>query len=337
MRCGLGGTVAFPLMTDVNELPDDDTGVKKSFWDHLKDLRTALLRSAIAIGLAVILCLLIADKIVALLERPLRNIDIFQNPKPTVTFKIGGTQLGPYQVTREQFAGLPEGDAPQAVYEIGVSEIAGQQVATLKPLPPIENAASLRVRLHNLSPAEAFFVAFRVAIYGALIVAAPFWIYFMGQFFLPALNMRERSVLYQWFGWGLLLFLTGVALTYFLLLPIALHASVEYSHLMGFEAYDWRAESYIGFVTKFIVGMGVGFQFPIVVLLMVKMGLLTHEQLGHYRRHVVVLSLVLGAVLTTPEVITQIAMAIPLYILYEISILIAKYWDWKARRAEAAG
>ena len=64
---------------------------------------------------------------------------------------------------------------------------------------------------------------------------------------------------------------------------------------------------------------------------------MTADQLGHYRRHVIVLSLVMGAFLTTPEVITQVAMAIPLYILYEISILIAKYWAWKARRAEAAG
>lgn len=326
-------------MSDIDALPDDeDTGAKKSFWEHLKDLRTALLRSTIAIGLAVIVCLLIADKLVLLLEYPLKNINIFQSPKPTVTFKLGDSKLGPYEVTPEQFAGLGEREIPQVTYEIGVGEIDGQTVATLKALPPVvgEKAGSLRVRLLNLSPTEAFFVAFRVAIYGGVIVAAPFWIYFMGQFFLPALNMRERSVLYQWVVWGFALFLTGVAMTYFLLLPIALHASVQYSHLMGFEAYDWRAESYIGFVTKFIVGMGIGFQFPIVVLLMVKMGLLTHEQLGHYRRHVVVLSLVLGALLTTPEVITQVAMAIPLYILYEISILIAKYWAWKARRAEAA-
>jgi len=68
----------------------------------------------------------------------------------------------------------------------------------------------------------------------------------------------------------------------------------------------------------------------------VKLGFLTHHQLGHYRRHVVVLSLILGALLTTPEVFTQVAMAIPLYILYEISIAIARYWDWRDRRAEAA-
>lgn len=328
-------------MSDVDLQPDaEDIGEKKSFWDHLRDLRTSLLRSSVAIGLVLIVCLLFAEKLVKILEYPLQNIHRFDKPKPTVAFKLGGTHLGPYPVTREEFPGLPPGDAPQVVYRIGTKEIDGQQLMTLNPesveaRDPSEGL--LTVRLHNLSPADAFFVAFRVALYGAIVVSAPFWIYFMGQFFLPALSIRERSVLFQWMGWGVLLFFIGVALTYFVLLPLALRASMEYSHLLGFEANDWRADAYIGFVTKFIIGMGIGFQFPIVTLLLVKLGLLTHQQLAHYRRHVVVLSLVLGALLTTPEVITQIAMAVPLYILYEISIWIARYWDWKRRRAEAAG
>lgn len=324
-------------MTEVDDMPDtEDLGTKKSFWDHLRDLRTALLRSAIAIGLALVVCLLIADKLVLILEHPLQRISAFQEPRPTVAFKFGATQLGPFDVTAEQFAGLPAGDAPHVTYQIGSTQIGDHLVATLTPLPstgPKEGA--LRVRLHNLSPADAFFVAFRVAIYGAIIVAAPFWIFFMAQFFLPALSLREKRVLFQWFGWGVLLFFTGVLATYYLLLPLALRASIEYSHLLGFEAYDWRADGYISFVTKFIVGMGLGFQFPIVVLILVKLGLVTHQQLAHYRRHVIVMTLILGALLTTPEVITQVSMAIPLYILYEISIMIARYWDWKKRRAEA--
>jgi sec-independent protein translocase protein TatC len=325
-------------MSDTENIPElEEPGLKKSFWDHLRDLRSALMRSSIAIGLALILCLLIADKIVLILEYPLRRMYLFEKPKPTVAFKIGSTQLGPYEVTKEQFPSLPAEGSQQLVFQIGSTKIGEEQVATLKLLPAAPaDSGDLRVRLHNLSPTEAFFVAFRVALYGAIIVAAPFWVYFMGQFFLPALNVRERSVFFQWLGWGLLLFFTGVLLTYFLLLPLALRASIQYSQIMGFEAYDWRADAYIGFVTKFIVGMGVGFQFPIVTLLLVKLGLVTHQQLAHYRRHVVVLSLVLGAVLTTPEIITQIAMAVPLYILYEVSIWIAVYWDWKKRRAETS-
>ncbi len=316
-------------------LPDAEAATpKKSFWAHLNDLRTALVRSAIAIGLAVVVCLLLSDRLVAILEYPLTRIDQFESPRPTVSFQVGSTQLGPYPVTPEQFAGLPPGAAPQLVFQVGLAKIGQEQVATLKLLPaPPPGTPTLRVRLHNFGPAEAFFVAFHVALYGALIVSAPFWAFFMGQFFLPALNIKERGMFFRWVGWSVALFFAGVLLTYFGLLPLALRASIEYSHLLGFEAFDWRAEEYINFVAKFIFGMGLGFQFPIIVLLLVKLGLVTHHQLSHFRRHVAVLSLVLGAVLTTPEVITQIAMAVPLYILYEACIWIAWYWDWKKRRA----
>ena len=84
--------------------------------------------------------------------------------------------------------------------------------------------------------------------------------------------------------------------------------------------------------TMIVFGMGLGFQFPIIVLFLVKLGLITHAHLAKYRRHVCVLSFILGAVLTTPEVITQVAMAIPLYLLYEICIWIAWYWERKKRR-----
>jgi sec-independent protein translocase protein TatC len=161
-------------------------------------------------------------------------------------------------------------------------------------------------------------------------------LFFIGQFMLPALHLRERKVLFIWLGWSSTLFMVGVAMTYFVLLPVSLRASVEYSELLGFSATDWRAEEYISFVTKFLLGMGIGFQFPVIVLILVKMGLLTHATLAKYRRHVCVLSFFLGAILTTPEVITQVAMAIPLYLLYEISIWIAWYWERKKRKAEQA-
>ena len=323
-------------MSDPEEfLPEEEApGPKKSFWAHLNDLRTALLRSAVAIGIALVLCLLVSDKLIAILEYPLNRIGMFEKPKPTVSFQIGATKLGPYVVTREQFSGLPPGEAPQAVFQLGSVQVGQEQVATLKLLPADPaNTSDLKIRLHNFAPAEAFFVAFHVALYGALIVSAPFWAFFMGQFFLPALKIRERQLFFTWVGWSVLLFFSGVVLTYFALLPLALRASVEYSHLLGFEATDWRANEYISFVAKFIFGMGLGFQFPIVVLLLVKLGLVTHAQLAHYRRHVAVLTLILGAVLTTPEVITQIAMAVPLYVLYEACIWIAWYWERQKRRA----
>jgi sec-independent protein translocase protein TatC len=222
-------------------------------------------------------------------------------------------------------------------FKLGATKVGDEYVLTLKPEAASQTKFSdLKVRLHNLGPAEGFFVAFHVALYGALIISSPFWLFFMGQFILPALHVKEKRVLFTWMGWGTLLFFTGVLLTYFILLPVALRASVEYSELLGFNGYYWRADDYINFVTRFLFGMGLGFQFPVVILILVKVGLLNYSILSKYRRHVCVLSFILGAILTTPEVITQVAMAIPLYLLYESCIWIAWYWERKKRKAEAA-
>jgi sec-independent protein translocase protein TatC len=314
----------------------EDVGPKKSFWGHLADLRTALIRSAVVIVVALVVCLLISPWIVKVLEEPMRRMHMFEKPKPTVSLLIGDTRLGPFEVTREQFPGLPPGEAPHVVFRVGAAPMGKEQVATLTLEPDPKGTDPLEVRLHNFSPAESFMVAFHVALFAALAVSSPFWIFFMGGFVLPALNLRERKVIFSWLGWSAFLFVAGVLSTYFVLLPVALRASVQYSELLGFSAQDWRAQEYINFVCKFIFGMGLGFQFPLIVLFLVKIGVLTHEHLKKYRRHVAVLSLILGAVLTTPEVVTQVAMAIPLYLLYEVCIWIAWYWERKKRKAAPA-
>ena len=129
----------------------------------------------------------------------------------------------------------------------------------------------------------------------------------------------------------------GVCFTYFVLLPVALAASAMYSNWLGFEANQWLAEAYISFVCKFMLGMGIGFQMPVVILTLVKIGVLNYTLLSKMRRYMIVINLVLGALLTTPEVITQVMMAIPLQMLYECSVWIAWYWERKDRkRAKAA-
>ena len=98
----------------------------------------------------------------------------------------------------------------------------------------------------------------------------------------------------------------------------------------------FKLPSYFSFVTKFLLGMGLGFELPVVLLALVKIGVLDYKKLVSMRRYMVVINLVLGAILTTPEVFTQIVMAVVLQFLFEISVWIAWYWDQpdrgKARR-----
>lgn len=311
----------------------DHSDSRKSFWDHLKDLRTALVRSAIAIAIALVVCLMGVNYITEFLEYPIRRMNLLEKDKPSVTLLWGTGKLGPFDITRDEFPALPPGESPHVTYRVKTVQIGKDQVLAIVPEKTSQVPDDTKIKLMVLSPAAGFLVAFHIGLYAAIAVSSPFWIYFMGGFVLPALHVHERKSLFSWLGWGVFLFFLGVTLTYFILLPVALRASIEYSQLLGFSAYDWQAEEYINFTAKFLLGMGIGFQFPLVVLFMVKIGLFGYRELAQYRRHVIVLTLILGAVLTTPEVVTQVAMAVPLYILYEACIWIAWYWERKKRKA----
>ena len=190
-----------------------------------------------------------------------------------------------------------------------------------------QTAQGLHVDLINLSPAGGFVVAFQVALYGGMVLAAPFIFYFVAMFVFPALKLRERKYVYRGLFFGGGLFFAGVAFCYFILMPVALSASQLYSQWLGFGAYQWKAEDYISFVCKFMLGMGLGFELPVVILTLVKIGVLSYPMLAKARRYMIVINLFLGAVLTTPEVITQITMFVPLQLLYEISTGVAWYWE----------
>jgi sec-independent protein translocase protein TatC len=145
-----------------------------------------------------------------------------------------------------------------------------------------------------LSPAGGFVVAFQVALYGGLVLASPFIFYFILSFVFPALKMREQKYVYRGLFFGVGLFLFGVSFCYFILMPVALAAAQMYSNWLGIGALQWRAEDYISFVCKFMVGMGLGFELPVVLLTLVKIGVLDYSTLSKARRYMIVINLILG-------------------------------------------
>jgi sec-independent protein translocase protein TatC len=193
------------------------------------------------------------------------------------------------------------------------------------------------VVLKNYGPISAFMVALKLALYGGLVLASPFVIFFTGQFVLPALKVKEKAFLYRVAGFGSVLFVVGIAFCYFLIVQVALMASVQFSQWMGFGADEWRAEDYVSFVSKFMLGMGLSFQLPLVILTLVKIGLVDHLTLASYRAYFIVGNLIVSAVVTpSGDPLTMVLMALPLQVLYEGSLLIARRWARKEKEREAA-
>ena len=322
----------------------DDTGEEggpvKSFLEHLEDLRWVLIKSLAAAGVAILLCLLGGNYVVAILKRPLDRARIsYPGTNQIVTVYFGTNRLSVFHLT----------PAEQAAYNFGTNRFVAIQVEPgmvgdervvkwqVNNDPALaERAQKLQTELINLGPATGFFVAFQVAMYGGIVLASPFIFYFVASFVFPALKLRERHYVYRGLGFGVALFMIGVAFCYFALMPIALAASQKYSQWLGFSAFQWKADEYISFVCKFMLGMGLGFEMPVIILTLVRIGVLNYRILKLGRRYMIVINLVLGALLTTPEVITQVIMFLPLQALYEISIWVAWYWERKERKRRAA-
>ena len=326
-----------PVAEHLDEQLEDEGGPVKSFLEHLEDLRWVLIKSGVAAGVAMLVCLLAGNYAVRVLEWPLSRAPMKSSKAQTLRVFFGTNHLGDFAVsTNEPMAALAGTNRVVHVQisplTVGTNQVLGITAGPETEVLPREH---LPIQIINLSPAGSFVVATKVAFYGGLVISAPFIFYFVAQFVFPALKMREKKYVYRGLGFGAGLFMLGVCFCYFILMPVALAASVQYSDWLGFSAYQWRAEDYIGFVCKFMLGMGIGFELPVVVLTLVKIGVLNYRILAAGRRYVIVISAVLGAILTTPEVITQILMAVPLYLLYEITVWIAWYWERQERKREA--
>jgi sec-independent protein translocase protein TatC len=319
---------------------DHEGGPVKSFLDHLEDLRWVLVKSLAALGVGMLICLIAGDQVVAILKKPLRNAKArYPGTNEVWTIFWGTNVIKTLKLSDDQQAVLGSGSNRYRSWKIDLIP-SGTNGFNIGLSPNLnadpETGQRMDVELVNLSPIGGFWVALQVSLYGGTLLAAPFIFYFVAGFIFPALRMKEKYYVYRGLGFGLLLFSLGVSFCYFLLLPLALSASAAYSNWLGFDATQWRAEDYISFVCKFMLGMGVGFQMPVVLLTLVKIGVLSYTSLSKMRRYMVVVNLVLGAVLTTPEIITQVMMAIPLQALYECSVWIAWYWERRDRkRAEA--
>jgi sec-independent protein translocase protein TatC len=325
---------------DYDTEPSDEAegGPVKSFLEHLEDFRWVLIKSLVALALAMLVCLFGANEVVAILKwplahAPLRRVD--HNQVAVVSF--GTNHLGNFEISPGQQKFLNLGTNRFVAVQImpltlGTNQVLGWRV---DPAATFPDARHLNVDLINLSPGGAFLVAFEVALYGGMVLAAPFILYFVASFVFPALKIHERKHVYRalFFGGGL--FLAGVSFCYFVLLPVALSAAQLYSTWLGFSVFQWRAEDYISFVCKFLLGMGIGFELPVVILTLVRIGVLSYSTLAKVRRYMIVINLILGAVLTTPEPITMIVMFVPLQFLYEITVWIAWYWDRQERKRAA--
>ncbi|TLD84027.1 twin-arginine translocase subunit TatC [Helicobacter sp. MIT 11-5569] len=169
---------------------------------------------------------------------------------------------------------------------------------------------------------EAFFTALKVAFFSAFIFALPVIFWQIWAFVAPGLYENEKKLVIPFVIFGTFFFLCGCAFAYYIAFPIG------FGYLINFGSQLFTAlpsiGDYVGFFAKLMVGFGVSFELPVITFFLAKVGLVTDRTLKEYFKFAIVFIFILAAILTPPDVLSQFLMAIPLVLLYGLSIMIAK-------------
>src|SRR5262252_9692372 len=250
------------------ELPESETS--KPFLEHLEDLRWTVVKMAVALLLAMVVCFAFRGTLVRVLQAPLNAVD--------------------------------------------------PQVGTLRAL----------------GITDSITVSFHLAFYAGIVISFPLLLYFLAEFVLPALTAVEKRFLLPAIAVSFALFLLGVSVCYFWLLPKTILFFFRDAESLGW-APTWTVQQYYSFVTRFTIGFGLAFELPVVVLALVRFGLVTYKFMARTRPYAVVLIFILATIITpTPDILTLIALALPMCVLYESCIWIAWLMERRASKRIAS-
>ena len=197
----------------------------------------------------------------------------------------------------------------------------------LKPFYEISNSSNRKIIY--TSPAEAFITYLKLSLYCAIFFSFPIFITQIYLFLSPALYKNEKKNIFFIFIFSPFLFFLGAIFSYYFILPQALKflLSFEYQGLQGDNfsiQLETKISEYLNFVLNLILGFGIAFQLPILLLFLIRYGFLSIYDLRKKRKYWIVIIFILSAILTPPDVLSQISLAILLILFFEIVILIGK-------------
>ncbi len=180
-------------------------------------------------------------------------------------------------------------------------------------------------RMIYTSLTEAFFTYLRLAVFAGFIVSFPLFSFQLYRFIAPGLYLSERRAMIPYLIAAPLLFLVGAAFVYYLVFPAA------WKFFLGFETInaneslpimlEAKVSDYLSLVMHLIIAFGISFQLPVIMVLLVKSGVMQLETLKNGRRYAIVGIVTIAAFITPPDIFSQIALSVPLYVLYELAII----------------
>lgn len=360
------------LLKKVFQLRDKaNPHAEKPFLEHLEDLRVLVTRVVVTLLITTIVCFTYRDQLMDVLRKPIS--DVWEMHSANKLPKSGELDADRWELAKtgsEVLAHLPEALHDSylqqfepanrdlvivaSCYRAAISLPKEQQkpyieaVTALNPaqkklleelivLKPDVNAGTRDKFkfMSSLNPTEAFMLSMKLAFFAGTVLAFPLLLYYILKFIMPGLHAHETKAILPAMGIGFGLFLCGVLFAYLWVLPSVLEFFYSYGESMGI-ANEWRIGYYLSFATQFTLIFGLCFELPVIVWVLVKIGLLNYELMSRTRGYAVVAIVVIAAVITpTPDAFTLCLLAVPMIVLYEISIWLAWFDARKKKKEEA--
>lgn len=294
---------------------DSELGGQMTFLEHLAELRERLIRMLIVLIITVSICLSFADELFKILMMPVPG------------FVLENTKLE----MKKELAGLNELIIEQTGEEAQITQARIDSLKAQLLDEMIQNISTVRVM--QTSPIEYIIIWLKVAFVAGIFLAFPYLFYEIWMFVSPGLYKREQKflipvIISSWFC-----FILGGLFCYFFVFKFTLQFLVDFAP--AFLDQSWIITSYINMFLRMLIAFGIVFEEPVVIYLLAKMGFVTAKSLSHARPYAVVGMFVFAALITPPDVFSQISCAFPLIFFYEVSIVIARFIEKKEEESLA--
>lgn len=274
--------------------PEDPLeGSRMTLGEHIDELRQRLIRSGIALVIAFVGCWVFHERLGDIALRPLTRAVAWLNED----------LVGKYEERLKQDPSLARSELFRS------DDPSDQRLLDPIPMPRGDSAGS------------ALIFYMKVCLYFAFFLSGTYILWQLWLFVAAGLYPKEKRLVHRYFPLSAGLFLGGIVFGYFIMVPYAQYFLAR----MGIEQvrFDPKLEVYFGFLKSLSLALGIVFQLPIIMLVLARVGLVDPSFFRKYRGHFILVILIVAAILTPPDPFTQMMMAIPMWILYELGIVLA--------------
>ena len=195
---------------------------------------------------------------------------------------------------------------------------------------PFTDVVGDKFNLQSLAPSDAFTSYIKITVMAGLILSSPWVLYHLWMFVAAGLYPKERRYVTMAVPFSAALFIAGALFFMFFVAPMTLRFFIIFNSFLKITS-SWTFQSYISFITTFMLVFGIAFQTPIAIFILTRTGLVSVKSLKSIRKYVFLAVFIIGAIVTPPDVISQIALALPLYGLFELGLFLSYIADRKKK------